>query len=75
MRELRKISGEETIKVLQKLGFKVARQRSSHMVLKKLAKEGEIGCVVPLHRELKIGTLKGILKQAKVTSEEFVSNL
>jgi len=75
MRELRKVSGEETIKVLQKLGFEVVRQRGSHVVLKKQTKEGEVGCVVPFHRELKIGTLKGILKQAKVSSGEFANHL
>jgi len=75
MRELRKVSGEEAIRSLQRLGFERVRQRGSHVVLKKQTKEGTFGCVVPLHRELKIGTLKGILKQAKVTSEEFVNNL
>jgi len=75
MRELRKVSGEDAIRSLQRLGFERVRQRGSHVVLKKQTKEGTFGCVVPLHRELKIGTLKGILKQAKVTSEEFVNNL
>jgi hypothetical protein len=32
--------------------------------------EGDIGCVVPLHKELAIGTLLGILKQAKLSVEE-----
>jgi predicted RNA binding protein YcfA (HicA-like mRNA interferase family) len=32
--------------------------------MKKETEKGEIGCVVPVHRELKIGTLSGILKQA-----------
>ena len=36
---------------------------------------GDIGCVVPLHRELKVGTLSGILKQAQVTIEEFIESL
>jgi predicted RNA binding protein YcfA (HicA-like mRNA interferase family) len=75
MRELSKVSGEEAIRSLQRIGFERVRQRGSHVVLKKQTKEGTLGCVVPLHRELKIGTLKGILKQAKVTSEEFVNNL
>ena len=34
-----------------------------------------VGCVVPLHRELAIGTLRGILRQAKVTPDEFMENL
>lgn len=33
------------------------------------------GCVVPLHKEIKVGTLSGILKQASVTPEEFVAKL
>ena len=35
----------------------------------------EINCVVPLHKELAIGTLRGILRQAGVTSEEFLEHL
>jgi predicted RNA binding protein YcfA (HicA-like mRNA interferase family) len=37
--------------------------------------EGEVGCAVPLHRELAIGTLRGILKQARITPDEFMDNL
>lgn len=75
MPELRKVSGKETIKALERLGFKIVRQRGSHVVLKRKIETGEIGCVVPLHQELKIGTLRGILKLAKVTPEEFLANL
>ena len=75
MPELRKVSGEETIKALQRLGFRRVRQRGSHVILKKSTPSGEIGCVVPLHKELKIGTLHGILKLAKVRPEEFLENL
>jgi predicted RNA binding protein YcfA (HicA-like mRNA interferase family) len=43
--------------------------------MKKITLEGEIGCVVPVHRELKVGTLSGILKQAQVTLEQFINSL
>ena len=43
--------------------------------LKKQTEEGAVGCVVPLHPELKIGTLKGILRQARITVKEFMENL
>jgi len=33
------------------------------------------GCVVPLHKEIKVGTLSGILKQASVAPEEFIAKL
>ena len=75
MPELQKVSGEEAVQALARLGFSKVRQRGSHVMLKKQTAEGEFGCVIPLHRELKIGTLKGILKQAKVSPEEFMANL
>jgi predicted RNA binding protein YcfA (HicA-like mRNA interferase family) len=73
MPKLRKLSGEETIKLLEQLGFNRIRQRGSHVILKKYTSIGNVGCVVPLHKELKIGTLLGILKQAKIDPEEFAS--
>jgi predicted RNA binding protein YcfA (HicA-like mRNA interferase family) len=68
---LRKISGKECIKILcNKFGFEIIRQSGSHVILKK--ENGEkIGTVVPNHEELKIGTLKGILKLAKIKEEDF----
>lgn len=71
MPKLKRISGEEAIRKLEKLGFKQIRQRGSHVVLKKQISEEEVGCVVPLHKELAVGTLRGILKQAKLTVEDF----
>ena len=65
------ISGAEAIRALEKLGFAVARQKGSHVVLRR----GSIGCVVPLHRELKVGTLSGVLKQAGITADEFMQAL
>jgi len=43
----------------------------SHVRLSKMTPEGNVGTVVPMHEELKIGTLHGILKLAKVDSDEF----
>jgi predicted RNA binding protein YcfA (HicA-like mRNA interferase family) len=74
MPKLKRISGEETIRRLEKLGFQRIRQRGSHVVLKKHTPDGDIGCVVPLHKELAIGTLHGILKQAKLSIEEFIED-
>lgn len=73
--KLRPVSGEETIRVLKRLGFVQIRQRGSHVILKKQMPDGEIGCVVPMHQELAIGTLRGILRQARITPEEFLENL
>jgi predicted RNA binding protein YcfA (HicA-like mRNA interferase family) len=75
MPKLHKVSGEAAIRALEKLGFKKVRQRGSHVILKKQTSEGEIGCVVPLHKELAVGTLRGILKQARIGVEDFMADL
>ena len=75
MPKLRRVSGQETIRTLERLGFVQVRQRGSHVVLKKQTPEGDVGCVVPLHHELALGTLRGILRQARVTADEFMANL
>lgn len=72
MPELRKISGEKAVKILcNKFGFSLSGRTGSHIRLSKLTAEGKIGTVVPMHHEIKIGTLKGVLKLAKVDEEEF----
>jgi len=75
MPKLRRVSGKEAIRALERLGFERVRQRGSHVVLKKQTSEGAVGCVVPLHRELAVGTLRGILRQARITPEEFMESL
>jgi predicted RNA binding protein YcfA (HicA-like mRNA interferase family) len=75
MPRLPRLSGAETIRALEKLGFARVRQRGSHVVLKRIGPNAVTGCVVPMHSELAIGTLRGILKQAGVTVEEFVEKL
>ncbi len=67
MPKLPHISGAECIAALERLGFATVRQRGSHVVLRR----GDRGCSVPLHRELKVGTLHGILKQAGVMTDDF----
>ncbi len=75
MPRLRRVSGREALRALERLGFERVRQRGSHVVLKKQTAEGAVGCVIPLHRELAIGTLRSILRQAGVTPDEFMENL
>ena len=73
MSTLKKISGKDCVKILcNKFGFAVARQKGSHIILKKETKDGKIGTVVPNHPELKLPTLRSVLKLARVDEEEFV---
>ena len=75
MPKLRRISSREAIRALNRLGFEKVRQTGSHVVMKKDTDGGVIGCVVPVHQELRIGTLNSILKQAQITPDEFIENL
>ena len=71
MSKLPVVSGAEAIRALERLGFMVIRQRGSHIVLRR----GASGCVVPNHREIKPGTLAGVLKQAGISADEFLGAL
>jgi predicted RNA binding protein YcfA (HicA-like mRNA interferase family) len=68
MPELPRISGDEAIKVFIMLGFYEARQKGSHVVMRRQDK----GCVIPRHKELALGTLRSAIKQAGLSVEEFV---
>ena len=75
MGKMQRLSGEEIVKTLKRLGFEPVRQRGSHVVLKKITIDGPVGCVVPMHREVATGTLHSVLKQARITQEEFEEHL
>ncbi len=84
MPKLPRVKASEVIRVLEQLGFVQIRQKGSQVVLKKQVMVGEgeerqmiqVGCVVPLHnKNLAVGTLNNILKQAGVSVEEFIQHL
>ena len=69
------VSGKEAARALQRLGFIFIRQKGSHAILRRDSGESPKGCVVPMHQEIQPGTLRGILKQAGVTVEDFTAAL
>ena len=71
MPKLPHVSGAEIQRALERLGFQKVRQSGSHVVMKRESK----GCVVPMHGEVKTGTLAGVLRQSEVSVEEFVQAL
>jgi len=62
------VSGAQLIAALSRLGWVSVRQRGSHVRLKR--PDHSVSLVVPLHRELKRGTLAGILRDAGVDRDE-----
>ena len=66
------ISGEFLLKVLAKIGYSVVRQRGSHLRLKDTTNPFHKPLPVPLHKEIKPGLLRKIIKDADLSVEEFV---
>jgi len=71
MTKLPRLSGKEVIKALSKVGFVQTRQKGSHVFMKKITPEGHVALVVPNHVEIDKGTLIEIIRQARLTREEF----
>lgn len=70
------LSGRQAVKILvSHFGFAVTRQRGSHIVLAKRRAGQKIVTVVPDHKELSRGTLRGALRLAKVTEKDFFAKL
>ena len=75
----RDISGGELAEALGKLGYAVVRQTGSHMRLSHHGKEGTHHLTIPLHKELKVGTLSRVIKDVahhlSLTPEKLVERL
>lgn len=70
MGKLPVVSGEDTVKVLQKIGYEVDHQKGSHIILRQNISPYR-RLTVPNHKEIAKGTLKSIIKQAGLTVDEF----
>ena len=71
MPKLPHVSGAAVVRALERMGFQKLRQSGSHVIMRR----GSKGCVVPMHSEVKVGTLAGILRQADVSPDEFIAAL
>ena len=69
------VSGKETIKVFQKIGYIVVRQRSSHIRLRDKFNSLHKPLTVPNHKEIKPGLLKKLLHDSNLTTEDFTELL
>lgn len=66
---LRLCSGAEAVRKFRKAGWEVARQKGSHVMMTK--HDYEYTLAVPQHSELGPGILRGLIKQAGMSVEEF----
>ena len=75
MTRLPSLGFEKVIKALQRDGWVVIRQRGSHIRLHKHTRMEVLKLTVPAHSPIKRTTLAQILKQARISREEFESLL
>ena len=76
MSKLPQVSGANCIKALQKFGFKVVKQRGSHVKLVKMTAASHQIVTVPMHKIIKKGTLRnGILRPINLSVDDFIKLL
>lgn len=67
------ISGKEAIKAFEKIGYKVVRQKGSHIRLRDDSNQFHKPITIPNHKVLKPGLLRMLIKDANLTIEKFLS--
>lgn len=73
MGKLGNLSGKEAAKVFEKAGWQAIGQTGSHLVLVKPGVRANLS--VPQHRELSVGTLRALIRNAGMTVDEFLALL
>jgi len=66
------ISGHKAVTAFRRAGYTIARQRGSHVVLKK---PGKLNLVIPAHRSVAPFLLRSQIRRAELTEEEFLALL
>ncbi len=74
-RRLPIVSGKDVVKALSRIGYGVVRQRGSLLRLKDSTNPSHKPITVPLHKELKPGLLRKIIKDTNLSVEEFIELL
>jgi predicted RNA binding protein YcfA (HicA-like mRNA interferase family) len=73
MGKLGNISGKEAVKAFQKAGWEVIGQVGSHVVM---VKSGvRVNLSIPQHKELSVGTMRALIRNAGLTVDEFLALL
>jgi predicted RNA binding protein YcfA (HicA-like mRNA interferase family) len=73
MGRLSNISGKEAVKAFQKTGWQPVGQVGSHLVMIKAGVR--VNLSIPQHKELSVGTLRALIRNAGLTVEEFLELL
>lgn len=71
MGKLKLLSGKEVCAVLVTYGFQEVRRRGSHIIMQKRTTDSTITVPIPDHREVRIGTLRSIIRQSQIPKSAF----
>jgi len=58
------------VKILGRIGFAIVGRKGSHVRMKRQRGKEVLIVIIPMHRELAKGTLRSVLRQANMTSED-----
>ena len=75
MSKIPSLDYEKVIKALQREGWVIVRQKGSHIRLQKHVENEVLKIIVPAHKPIKRSTLSHILKQARITLDDFLKKL
>jgi len=72
--KIRPLSSHKLIKILQKAGFKIIRQKGSHVIM---MNDKNIRIVIPVHpgKDVKPGLIRAIIKEAGLSRQDFLKLL
>jgi len=71
MTKVPSLNYDQVVRALRRDGWVIVRQRGSHIRLHKHMPDETLKLIVPAHRPIKRSSLSHILKQARLTVEEF----
>jgi predicted RNA binding protein YcfA (HicA-like mRNA interferase family) len=69
------VSGHQAVKAFERIGYRMVRQRGSHIRLRDESNPNHHPLTIPAHKVLKPGLLRKLLRDADLTVEEFVALL
>jgi len=72
MTKIPSLSYDKVIRVLQRAGWVVVRQKGSHIRLQKRTLDEVLKLTIPAHKPIKRSTLSHILKQARMNIDFFL---
>lgn len=70
-KKLPRVTAEKLIRALKRAGFQEHRQRGSHLHMRRAADGKRVSIPVHKGRIVRIGTLRGILRDAQISIDEF----